>query len=141
MPSIKFRLDALPELVKTCGLPAGLERAVRSDMAMVCGPGPVGVVGVDGGRDGSAAAIKLDAEAVPSAWAMQFLAARNVTAGRLAQLREMLLRVGSRHLGYLGLKYTGQGFAGWKMYVPLQPRLVRAAAVPQLEVNQWTQPP
>ena len=51
----------------------------------------------------------------------------------------MLLRVGSRKLGYLGLKYTGQGFSSWKMYVPLQPRLARAAGAPQLDVNQSTQ--
>ena len=137
MPATEFRLKALPELVDVCGLPAEIGRAVGVDMASVHRPGPVGVIGVDGGADRRAAALKLDAEAVPAIWALRFVESRGASRVRVAQLGQIVRSLGLRCLGYLGLKYTAEGFDSWKIYVPMQPRLGRPAGAPHLNINQW----
>lgn len=137
MPSLKFRLGALLDLSLVCGLPANVEREVRRDMAFIYRPGPVGVVGVDAAGDGRAAALKLDAESVPLAWALRFASARGTSPARIKEIEKLSHSLGVRNVGYLGLKYGPAGFDSWKVYLPFQPRLRRSALVPHLDVNQW----
>ncbi len=137
MPSLDFRIRALPDLVALCGFPDAVQRVVRSDMTFVYGPGPVGVVGVDGGRDGRAAALKLDAEAVPLSWAMRFAAARGTALERIEQIANFARSLSLRSAGYFGLKYGAAGFESWKLYLPIQPRLRRAASATRLDINRW----
>lgn len=137
MPSLEFRSRALLDLLLVCGFPSTLEREITRDMTLIYKPGPVGVVGVDAGNDGHAAAVKLDAEAVPVSWAIRFLSGRGASLRRMRELEEVALSLAVRNAGYLGLKYADTGLENWKLYLPLQPRLRRSALMPHLDVNKW----
>ena len=142
-PSLEFRLRAVPQLIDVCGFPGTIARDLQRALAQVYGPGPVGVVAVDAGPHRRAAAIKLDAERVPLKWAMRFIADSGVAAQGLRTLQELTIRLGISQLSYFGMKYGCDGFAGWKAYMPFQPRLVGPALTPRMDVNQWavsTQP-
>jgi hypothetical protein len=140
MPGTAFRLRCLPELIELCGMPASLEKEMHADMAFVYGRGPVGVVGIDGGAKDRVKAIKLDADGVPVTWAFRFIRQRGVSAQRLAELSDMVTRLGIDRLGYLGLKYAAEGFESWKLYIARQFRLIRPALAPHLDINKWAPP-
>ena len=138
MPGLQFRLRAIPELIAVCAFPEARTRDLQRAVARVYGPGPVGVVAVDAGADRTAAAIKLDAERVPLQWAMRFIADTGEPVERLHSLQALTVRLGIRQLSYFGMKFGRDGFAGWKAYLPFQPRLVGPALAPRMDVNQWS---
>ena len=137
MPSMDFRLRALPAIVDICDFPNSVEQEIRQDIGCICRPGPVGIIAVDADKEGRAAALKLDLDSVPLGWALRFLRERGAAAMRIMEIENFARSLGIRVAGYLGLKYNNSGFKGWKLYLPIQPRLQQAALRPHLDVNKW----
>jgi hypothetical protein len=136
-PHVPFQTEQLRNLIYVCGLPAHLEKTIRRDLAVVYRRGAVGVIGLDAGGNGTASALKLDVEAVPLGWALRYIHTRGAAAPRVHQIRQTAVSLSIRSIGYLGLKYNHEGFEGWKIYLPQQPRLRPPALAPRIDANKW----
>jgi hypothetical protein len=119
------------KLLTASGLTAHHAECVAQDVAATCPNGTVGVVGIEEGvGDSAAAALKLDPEGVPLPAALELLDRKCVAPAARRRVQYFATGLRARTLSYLGMKYTSQGFAGWRAYFSCEPvRSARAAAV------------
>jgi hypothetical protein len=134
----EFRVRALKSLVECCGFPDEVASCISVDMATIYPPSPVGVVGIDSGKDSIAANLKLDPAEVSLRKAFAFISRYGATSARIAQLASITHHLRMSHVSYIGTKYNRDGFAGWKLYWSIQPRLQAPALGPILDINQPT---
>lgn len=128
--------DVLPQLVRVCRLPEGLAETISADIHALYPPGPVGVIGVDGGEDGRAEALKFDPANVPVSKAITFLGTKHVSAARIADLSSVARSLRAQWVSYLGAKYGAEGFAGWRVYFSVRPNLLAVPLVPRIVVER-----
>lgn len=111
----------LPALLDACRYPAELQSRLESDLQSLYRPGPIGVIGVDDGRQGQPRALKFDPGNVPLDIAFDFLARALVPAGRIETLRRTARDLRADAASYLSAQYGPEGLRGWRIYFSCEP--------------------
>ncbi len=114
---------AIERLLNACGLPARLAEVIVGDLGFAC-MGELSVIGVDQGSDARVGALKFNLEDVPTRQATQFLTSKGSPKSARDRVETMATALRARTISYLGLKYTQDGFAGWRAYFSCEPARV-----------------
>jgi hypothetical protein len=115
-------------LVDACGYPAELSATVESHLAQLYQPGPVGIVGIDDGGDGTAGTLKFDPGNVPLDAAYSYLSRIGVPASRIAEFSGFSTGLRAKAATYVGVQFRQQGLSGWRLYFACEPSHVRLPA-------------
>lgn len=116
-----FSAETVGTLLTGCGWECAGAPAIQADLRAVHVGGSVGVIGVDLDAAGAITALKCDPANVPLHRVSTFLQHKRAAAERLDVFGSMSRALRARSLSYLGIKYTPQGFAGWRLYFSLRP--------------------
>ncbi len=104
-------------LMEACGLPASQSELIRDDLQLLGSFSEVAVIGMDKGSSAlSVEAVKIDVRDVPVVVALRFFAAKHASLEAQARVELLASSLYARHLSYLGLKYTKDGFGEWRAY-------------------------
>jgi hypothetical protein len=98
----------------------------------------MGVIGIDPGQGGAAAAVKLNAANVPVRTALAFIQRKDASRSRIHAVNALSNVCRMRHVSYVGMKYSAAGFRGWKIYLSTLPRAQSPAFGAKLLTDQRT---
>ena len=130
-----FAAGAVERLMIDCGWPPDCAQAIQADLRAVHVGGSVGVIGIDLDDTGAISALKCDPANVPLERVQAFLRLKNAPLERIRAFESMSRAMRARSLSYLGIKYTPEGFAGWRLYFSSRPDAHRSTAQPALFVD------
>lgn len=135
----------LADLLPACGWDRALAPRIEADLRPLYRPGPLGVVGVDGGEEDArnirtARIVKFDPANVPLGDALGFLARVGVSPARLAAVRAAALGLRADSASYVGAQYGPGGFAGWRVYLACEPPFVRRPGLPAMDAQRHLRP-
>jgi hypothetical protein len=134
----QFQMRGLKQLVELCQFPPSIVPLLSTDIGRVYQPGMLGVIGIDPGRDGAAAAVKLNAANVPVRTALAFIRRKHASRARIEAINALSNDCRMNQVSYLGMKYSAAGFRSWKVYLSTQPRSYSPAFGATLLTNQRT---
>lgn len=140
VPASALPSGGLMRLLSAVGLPVGLADTIDSDMRALFGRGSVGIIGLDPGRDGVPGGLKLNPANVPTRQALRFLAAHGVPSRRIGELAAVTSNLRARSVSYLGVRYLPHGFAGWRLYLSVEPQRLPTAGAPALTTTRTSVP-
>jgi hypothetical protein len=132
--------ERLPELLDACSYPAELAGVIESCLRPLYQPGPIGVVGIDNGTNGTAGALKFDPANVPLTAGFLCLAQIGVAERRLAELKRVAIGLRARSATYLGIQFSGEGVSGWRFYLGCEPGKVQVPGGAALVTQQTLRP-
>jgi hypothetical protein len=133
-----FESARLAGLVAAVGFADTVTEVIRADVRELFSEGPVGVIGIDPGREAAAGGLKLNPANVPVETAMAFLARKGAAPDRLEQLRQTARALRATSLSYVGVRYDAAGYAGWRVYLTVIPRRTSAPGLPAVAVDDPT---
>lgn len=124
--------EPLTALAKAAGLAPGLIPELTADVTRLYTPGLPIVVGLDSGRGASAATLKFNPPNVPLESAVRFLDDHGADQDRLRALVRHAQALRARWASYLGIRYSRQGFSGWRLYFSVAPQRFPGVSAPRL---------
>jgi hypothetical protein len=124
----------LKPLVEYLGWNNQLVSIINEDIFALYPPGKIGVIGLGVNGKDSIPTLKLDANDIALDQALSFIAKKVTPSAHLSQLTQMLQRLCSERLNYVGIKYSKSGFSGWKCYIAVQPSCKPMALRTQLYI-------
>ncbi|MCA9499518.1 MAG: hypothetical protein KC588_10030 [Nitrospira sp.] len=125
-------------LVGALGLPCHVPLLIEEDIRGLSSASG-GVVGF--GPDGEGeVTLKLNPPNVPIARALAFLAAKGASATRLDAIRNLAVSLHATSFSYLGMRYGANGFAGWRVYLSLEPFRLSVPMAPRLTLERRALP-
>jgi hypothetical protein len=134
----QFQMRGLKQLIEQCQFPPSIHPVLLMDIARVFQAGMMGVIGIDPGQDGAAAAVKLNAPNVPLRIALAFIQRKEASHSRIHAITALSNDCRMSHVSYIGIKYSSAGFRGWKVYWSTLPRALSPAFGAKLLTNQRT---
>lgn len=127
--------EPLCALTEAAGLAPDLIPELTADVSRLYTPGLPIVVGLDSGQGTSVAALKFNPPNVPLESSVRFLNDHGADPDRLRALAQYAQALRARWASYLGIRYSGQGFSGWRLYFSVAPQRFPGVSAPRLTVE------
>jgi hypothetical protein len=137
--------ELLSSLAKTAGMAPRLGPELSADMSRLYAQGMPMIVGLDSGKpDGgqlgsqqamTVAALKFNPPNVPLESCVRFLNDHGADSDRLRTLVHYARALRARWASYLGIRYSGHGFSGWRLYLSVAPQRFPGVSAPRWTVE------
>jgi len=135
--------EPLSALAEAAGIAAGLVPELSADVSRLYAHALPIIVGLDSGQPDSrqlgnrqganVGALKFNPPNVPLESCVRFLNDHGADPDRLRTLVQYARALRARWASYLGIRYSNQGFSGWRMYFSVAPQ-----RFPGVSAARWT---
>jgi hypothetical protein len=129
-----LKAESLSALGNAAGLAPESIPALRADLGRLYTAG-MPIIGLDSAAGSCGPALKFNPANVPLESCMRFLSDRGADPDRLGALVRLAHALRTRWVSYLGIRYSGYGFAGWRMYFSVVPQRFPGIGVPRWAIE------
>ena len=140
-----LRPRLLSSLAEAAGMASTIVPELSADISRLYAHGMPIIVGLDSEKSGSgrlgsqqgmtAAALKFNPPNVPLESCVRFLNDHGADPDRLHTLVRYARALRARWASYLGIRYSDQGFSGWRLYLSVAPQRFPGVSAPRWTVE------